>query len=388
MKRVEGQSLQAWLAACMITAILLLSGSAVPTMAAPSSARAFDSAAPSSARAFDSAASLSGLDDSQAKPTDLAYNNGYQAGFKLGQSDKKAGQKQDFAQASAYRRATDGWKEGVSGELEAYRTNYRAGFADGYKDGLGDSAPAEPKRSSDSPKADSPREEPRAEPPAERRENVPPATEVVPSRTPPREGPPPTPPPPDGSVSVADGTILRIRLESTISTRTSRQGDSFTAIVTEPVYLPDSSVVAVPAGAKISGSVTRVLRPGRVKGTAELHLRYDRLTMPGGTDFTMSATTAGVGDARVGKVDPGEGTINGNTSKARDGATIGGGAAGGAVIGGVVGGPAGAAVGAAIGAAVGTGGVLITRGKDVDLPSGTMVQIKLIQPLNVVNPVH
>ena len=131
-----------------------------------------------------------------------------------------------------------------------------------------------------------------------------------------------------------------------------------------------------------------MLRPGRVKGTAELHLRYDRLTMPGGTDFTMSATTSGVGDAKVGKVDPNEGTINGNTSKGRDGAAIGGSAAGGAVIGAVVGGPPGAAVGAAIGAVVGTGGVLITRGKDVDLPSGTTLQIKLIQPLNVVNPVH
>jgi type IV secretion system protein VirB10 len=342
--------------------MFVLSGSTVPVMAAPQ------------------------LDDgpAQAKPTDLAYNNGYQAGFKLGQSDKKAGQKQDFAQASAYRRATDGWKEGVSGELEAYRTNYRAGFADGYKDGLGEppdrtAAPATP-----------PAEEPRAEPASVPHESVPPpSSEKIPARMAPHDGPPPpAPPPPDGSVSVADGTIVRIRLENTISTRTSRQGDAFTAIVTEPVYLPDSSVVAVPAGAKISGSVTRVLRPGRVKGTAELHLRYDRLTMPGGTDFTMSATTAGLGDAKVGKVDPGEGTINGNTSKGRDGAAIGGSAAGGAVIGAVVGGPPGAAVGAAIGAVVGTGGVLITRGKDVDLPSGTTLQIKLIQPLNVVNPVR
>jgi hypothetical protein len=350
-------------------------------MAAPSSASALDSAAPSSASALDSAApsSASALDETQAKPTDLAYNNGYQAGFKLGQSDKKAGQKQEFAQASAYRRATDGWKEGVSGDLEAYRTNYRAGFADGYKDGLGETAERQTAPPAEEPRGTEPNPVPR--------ENVPPPTSAVPARTAPRDGPPP-PPPPDGSVSVADGTILRIRLENTISTRTSRQGDVFTAIVTEPVYLPDSSVVAVPAGAKISGSVTRVLRPGRVKGTAELHLRYDRLTMPGGTDFTMSATTAGVGDARVGKVDPNEGTINGNTSKGRDGAAIGGSAAGGAVIGGVVGGPPGAAVGAVIGAAVGTGGVLITRGKDVDLPSGTSLQIKLIQPLNVVNPVH
>lgn len=362
MKRVEGLARQL-LMTCLVAAVLVLSGLVIPAFAAPQ---------PEDGPA-------------QAKPTDLAYNNGYQAGFKLGQADKKSGQKQDFAQASAYRRATDGWKEGVSGELEAYRTNYRAGFADGYKDGLGEAptpAAAPPAVESHPEEHETPREN--------IRENVPPPDPAtVPVRQAPSNAtPPPPPPPPDGSISVADGTLLRIRLESTISTRTSRQGDAFTAVVIEPVYLPGSSVVAVPAGAKIAGSVTRVLRPGRVKGTAELHLRYDRLTMPGGTDFTMSATTAGVGDAKVGKVDPNEGTINGNTSKGRDGVAIGGSAAGGAVIGGVVGGPPGAAVGAVIGAAVGTGGVLITRGKDVDLPSGTSLQIKLIQPLNVVNPVH
>src|SRR2546421_3710103 len=74
----------------------------------------------------------------QARPTDVAYNNGYQAGFKLGQSDKKSGDKQDFTQASAYRRATDGWKDGMGSDLEAYRSNYRAGFTDGYRDGLGE----------------------------------------------------------------------------------------------------------------------------------------------------------------------------------------------------------------------------------------------------------
>src|ERR1035438_6616908 len=156
MKRVEGQS--PWgrhpclpflfptknsrqgcllhLTACLITAVFVLSCSAIPAIAAPQ------------------------VDDgpAQAKPTDLAYNNGYQAGFKLGQADKKSGQKQDFAQASAYRRATDGWKEGVSGELEAYRTNYRAGFADGYKDGLGE-APEH----HDPPAAERPAEERRAD---------------------------------------------------------------------------------------------------------------------------------------------------------------------------------------------------------------------------------
>src|SRR5437879_4042475 len=81
----------------------------------------------------------------QAKPADVAYNNGYQAGYKLGQADKKvSGEKPDYMQASAYRRATDGWKEGTGGDLEAYRASYRNGFTDGYRDGLGEPIPAKP----------------------------------------------------------------------------------------------------------------------------------------------------------------------------------------------------------------------------------------------------
>src|SRR5579859_5491298 len=80
----------------------------------------------------------------QAKPADLAYNNGYQAGYKLGQADKKGGEKQDYTQASAFKRATDGWKEGIGGDLEAYRASYRNGFTDGYRDGVGEDVKPKP----------------------------------------------------------------------------------------------------------------------------------------------------------------------------------------------------------------------------------------------------
>ena len=83
----------------------------------------------------------------QGGSADRAYNNGYQAGFKLGKADGQAGKPEDFAEVSTYRRATDGWKETDSGDLETYRTNFRAGYADGYKDGYKEargSAPAKP----------------------------------------------------------------------------------------------------------------------------------------------------------------------------------------------------------------------------------------------------
>jgi type IV secretion system protein VirB10 len=311
---------------------------------------------------------------SQAKPSDLAYNNGYQAGFKLGQTDKKSGERPDYTQASAYRRATDGWKEGTGGDLEAYRTNYRNGFADGYKDGLGE----EPKVPS-------------------RQVAPPPEPERLPERQPEPVvvAPPPPPPPPVQAApmpppavamaggAIPEGTVLQLTLNSTLSTRRNRQGDNFTATVAEPVLMEGSTQVLIPAGATIAGVITRIQRPGRVKGTGEMHMRYDRLTIPGGGEYSMSATTSGLGDTRTGKVDESEGTVKGNTSHGRDAAAIGGTTATGAVIGGVTGGPAGAGVGALIGLGVGVGGVLVTRGKDIDLPKDTTMQIKLLTPLNI-----
>ena len=306
----------------------------------------------------------------QAKPSDLAYNNGYQAGFKLGQSDKKSGERPDFTQASAYRRATDGWKEGTGGDLEAYRTNYRNGFADGYKDGLGE----EPKI----PAKPAPPLQPEVQPEPQPRPVV--APPPAPVRA---QAPPPVAMTASTGGAVPEGTVLQITLNGTLSTRRNRQGDNFTATLSEPVLMEGSTQVLIPAGATIAGVITRVQRPGRVKGTGEMHMRYDHLSIPGGGEYAMSAATSGIGDTRTSKVDEGEGTLKGKTSHGRDAAAIGGTTAGGAVIGGIAGGPAGAGVGALIGAGVGIGGVLITRGKDIDLPSGTTVQIKLQAPLNL-----
>src|SRR5207249_2875756 len=71
----------------------------------------------------------------QGNLADRAYNNGFQAGYKLGQSDARASKDANFENSSAYRRATDGYNEDM-GSLEVYRSNYRAGYADGYKEGF------------------------------------------------------------------------------------------------------------------------------------------------------------------------------------------------------------------------------------------------------------
>ena len=63
-----------------------------------------------------------------------------------------------------------------------------------------------------------------------------------------------------------------------------------------------------------------------------------------------------------------------------EGRTVGAGGAVGAIVGGIVGGLEGALIGAAVGA----GGVIAaTDGKDVELPAGTVVRIRLDTPLEL-----
>jgi hypothetical protein len=75
-----------------------------------------------------------------------------------------------------------------------------------------------------------------------------------------------------------------------------------------------------------------------------------------------------------------EGSLKAPGTKARDVATIVGGAAAGAVLGEILG---DAKLGAIIGAAAGTGVVLATKGKEIELAPGYQLDLMLVQPLTV-----
>jgi len=301
----------------------------------------------------------------QVSLADRAYNTGFQAGYKLGQSDARDGKELNYASTSPYRRATDGYNEDM-GSLEAYRANYRAGFEDGYKDAFDKAGGRPVERRLEPETRPRPRTEPTPEQPRPRPEILRPRPEEsAPVRS--------------RSMIVPEGTIVRMRLEHTLSTRTSRQGDRFTATVSEPVYADGSSEVAIPAGSTVKGTISQSERPGRVKGTATLHLRYETITLPGGREQPIEATLMAIQGS---KVEEGEGSVKGGKSTGRDTATVGGGAALGAIIGAIAGGGKGAAIGAGVGAAAGTGTVLGTRGKEIDLPGGCIMEVRLLHSLD------
>ena len=128
-------------------------------------------------------------------------------------------------------------------------------------------------------------------------------------------------------------------------------------------------VTALGAGSRVSGIVTDATRSARVKGRAHIAVRFDALT-PEGSDARYSIRTAAVGRTAPG-------------TKKKDAAEIGAPAVGGAIIGALVGGKKGAAIGGAAGGGAGTAVVLSTRGKEVHLPKGARLTLRLSQPVTV-----
>jgi hypothetical protein len=168
-------------------------------------------------------------------------------------------------------------------------------------------------------------------------------------------------------VTIPAGTTLPLTLRTAVGSATSNVEDQVRATLRTPVTV--KGVRALPEGTTFIGHVTDAARSGKVKGRARIAFRFTRADPPGdGEQLTVRTGT-------VSRLAP--------ATKKRDAATIGGGAVGGAIVGGIIGGGDGAAKGAAIGGAGGTGVVLATRGKEVSLPSGTAVSVKLTAPLTV-----
>ena len=182
---------------------------------------------------------------------------------------------------------------------------------------------------------------------------------------------------------VPEGTRIQVRLESTLQSKTNRQGDRFTVKVVESVQVRGKEVI--PAGSTVEGRVAEVRQAGRIKGRAQVHLSYERLIFPNGVSETIIASQAELDDTQKEEMDRREGTILGESTRKRTGAEIGAGAAIGAGIGAIAGGRKGAAIGAGAGGLIGLVDVLRRGGKEIEIPAGTLMVIRLDRPLTVIS---
>lgn len=166
------------------------------------------------------------------------------------------------------------------------------------------------------------------------------------------------------------GTTLELVLDTGVASDVSAVNDEVRAHLLDPVRVDGSD--ALPQGTPVVGLVTAVERAGKVKGVAQLSLRFSTIEAYG--DSYPLAASAVARTARA--------------TKGKDALKIGGGAAGGALVGGLVGGKKGAAIGSAVGGGTGTAVVLSTRGEEVRLARGAAVRVRLTEPLTVRVPVR
>ncbi len=184
--------------------------------------------------------------------------------------------------------------------------------------------------------------------------------------------------------TVETGTRIALGLINSVSTKHSSAGDRIYLETVFPIVIHNH--IVIPPGSYVTGTVTEVKRPGRVKGRGELYVRFDSITLPNGVTREFKSRVGGI-DARGNeKLDKKEGMIKGDSNKGGDAKTVGEGAAAGASIGAIAGAAAGhsgmgAGIGGAAGAAAGLAGVLLTRGPDAVLAKGSTIEMVLDRPL-------
>jgi hypothetical protein len=177
-----------------------------------------------------------------------------------------------------------------------------------------------------------------------------------------------------------EGTLLRLQLNNNLSTKENKEGDPFTAYVIEPVY--QENQVVIMKGSTVSGSISRIVRPGRFKGKAVMHLLFQFIQIPGREKLPILASLVHIDPDVNAEIDS-EGRLGGKGSKGSDlGKVVAPGLAG-AGIGTLAGGGKGAGIGAGVGVGIGMANVFWTRGKDLKLHVGSTMDISLEQALEI-----
>ncbi|MBZ5584775.1 MAG: hypothetical protein LAQ30_21705 [Acidobacteriia bacterium] len=183
---------------------------------------------------------------------------------------------------------------------------------------------------------------------------------------------------------VSSGTKVPLSLINSISTRHSAVGDHVYLETAFPVLV--GGRIVIPVGSYVSGAITQIKKPGRVKGRGELYVRFDSLTLPNGVTRDFRGRIGGMDGTTAGELDRNEGAVRSEGNKAGDLRTVGEAAGAGATVGSIAGSAAGSAglgvgIGAGAGAAAGLIGVFASRGPDAVLAKGSTVEMILDRDL-------
>jgi hypothetical protein len=172
------------------------------------------------------------------------------------------------------------------------------------------------------------------------------------------------PPPPKPSI-VPAGTVLTIRTNEALATKSAQPGMAFTGSLATPISIEGKMVL--PAGSDVTGIVKDAKKAGKFKGEALLVLTLNSVIVNG---HHYNIETEYFDKSNAGKGKRTAGVIVGGTGL-------------GAAIGGIAGGGKGAAIGAVAGAVAGTVGAGATGNRNFELPAESALTFKLVQPLTL-----
>jgi hypothetical protein len=170
---------------------------------------------------------------------------------------------------------------------------------------------------------------------------------------------------PGGAITIPAGQSMLVRMIDGVDSSKNHVGDIFHASLETDLTVGDTVVAR--KGTDVYGRLAESKEAGHMAGSSELQLELTRMVIDGkdypvvSSDYTLQGKGRGKNTAEK----------------------VGGGAALGAIIGAIAGGGKGAAIGAGVGAGAGGAVQVLTKGQQVKVPSETVLEFRLQQPVMV-----
>jgi hypothetical protein len=177
--------------------------------------------------------------------------------------------------------------------------------------------------------------------------------------------PDPAPLPAGSPVTIPAGQPLLVRMIDGVDSKKNNVGDIFHASLETDLNINGALVAR--KGTDVYGRLAEAKEAGHLSGSSELQLELTRMVI-NGQDYPVVSSDY---------------TLKGKGRGANTAEKVGGGAVLGAIIGGIAGGGKGAAIGAGAGSAAGAGVQVLTRGQQVKVPSETLLEFRLQQPVTI-----
>lgn len=167
------------------------------------------------------------------------------------------------------------------------------------------------------------------------------------------------------TITIPAGQPVLVRMIDGVDSSKNNVGDIFHASLETDLTIND--VLVARKGTDVYGRLAEAKEAGHLSGSSELQLELTRIVINGHDYPVVSSDYSLKGKGR-----------GSDTAK-----KVGGGAVAGAIIGAIAGGGKGAAIGAGVGSAAGAGVQVFTRGQQVKVPSETLLEFRLQQPVTV-----